>query len=231
MSETYYSAEKHGYMLYSNDLLADYIYSLLPLTHVENFDQAVELGAGMGRFSAPVISNFKAVTLVEPSPDYAALLRDKFVGSSIKIEASTASSYMQTNKNSSPQAVFAFHLMHHLNSEERKEIFKFVYDTKSIGIAVEPNPINPLILVQVLCHPDMRIEAEKEYLKLNRTAYEKELTSVGLKLLEYKRILFMPPFMCNRAIQFISPSILSKVESLNNYLPFLSSYQVIVYGR
>jgi len=48
MTNNYYDRDKHGYMQYSDDLLADYIYSLIAADSFLNYDTAIEFGAGIG---------------------------------------------------------------------------------------------------------------------------------------------------------------------------------------
>lgn len=229
MANSYYSIETHGYLQYANDRLANYVYSLLPLGYLQAYDSAIEFGAGMGRFSAPIVKQFKTVTLVEPEPSYAKTLREKFTQPHVSIVESSAGDYLSKGAMRS-SAIFAFHLMHHVSASARAEIFAATRSSRSVGVLVEPNPINPLILVQVLCHPDMKFSEEKQYLRLTKNSYKKELAAAGLRLFTYKHLLFLPPFVTNSLLQRCDPAKISWLEKLIPIFPFLGSYQVMVYG-
>jgi hypothetical protein len=231
MSENYYKSNTHGYMKYENDRLACYLYSLLPTALLSGYSCALEFGAGMGRFSAPLIDNYKQVTLIEPAPEFADVLRNRWATDErVVVLQETAESYLEDRGIGPNQAVFAFHLMHHLDRITRHKIFSAIKASKTKALFVEPNPYNPLILLQVITHPDMRFREEQQYLSLNEKTYKNELAEAGLSILTDKRVLFLPPCLTNNLLQMLPSERLRLFEKLNRYLPCFSSYQVIVCG-
>jgi 16S rRNA A1518/A1519 N6-dimethyltransferase RsmA/KsgA/DIM1 with predicted DNA glycosylase/AP lyase activity len=65
-------------MLYRDNHFAEYIFSLINDDSFSDFNSVIELGAGMGRFTAPLIQNFSEITIVEPVTEYFDILKTKF---------------------------------------------------------------------------------------------------------------------------------------------------------
>lgn len=226
-NNSYYSINKHQYMNYKDDIFGRYIYSLIYDESFNNYDTAVELGAGMGRFSYPVVSNFSKVTLVEPVNSYANTLREKFSNNDIRVMEISAEEFLSNHAKDKPVIIFCFHLMHHLKTNQRKEIYQYVRRTGSKGIFIEPNPFNPLILLQILLNPDMHFSEEMQYVTLTRRKYMKELKDDHLVLVSFKRFCFLPPFVTNFILKKFPRKVVRFFEIFNKVLPFLSSYQMI----
>ncbi|MCK5784864.1 MAG: class I SAM-dependent methyltransferase, partial [Desulfobacterales bacterium] len=226
MTNNYYDSDKHGYMQYSDDRFADYIYSLIADDSFLNYDAAIEFGAGMGRFSASIIKHFSKTTLVEPVPAYTDILKKKFPNNCVRILNCSVEKFLSTQTSYEPALVFCFHLMHHLTYEQRKIIYHYIKKTGSKCVLVEPNPLNPLILLQIIFHPDMSLSEEIQYLSLTYNRYKKEIESSGLTLTSLKRFCFFPPAITNIIYKKTSKHFIASFEALNTILPFMSSYQL-----
>ncbi len=233
MTDDYYALGKHSYMRYDNARFASYIYSLVHHPLFQKYDVAIELGAGMGRFSPPLVENFKKVFLIEPSNSYAEFLRKEFAEDKVSVLETVSDEFFCNpgDAGRGPAAVFCFHLMHHISAAERRKIFDYVREGSSLGIVVEPNPINPLILIQVLLTKDMSFKEEAQYLQLNYRKYKKEIEAAGLRIITYKRLCIFPPFLGNFLVQKFPQRFLRSFEFLSSLLPFLGSYQLIIYGN
>lgn len=227
-SSYYYGKDKHKYMLCESRVFADYIYSLVSDNSFSNYASAIELGAGMGRFSAAVITNFSNVTLVEPVDDHADTLKKLFPDNGAQIVCAKAEDFLADLTVDEPAIVFCFHLMHHLKREQREAIYQFVKRTGSKCVAVEPNPYNPLILLQIIFQPDMSLAEEMQYLILTHRKYRKEVEKNGLVLSSFRRICFFPPFVTNLLLKRFARPAIAFLEVFNRFLPFLGSYQLIV---
>jgi len=229
MTNNYYDRDKHGYMQYSDDLFADYIYSLIAADSFLNYDTAIEFGAGMGRFSASLIKHFSKTILVEPVSAYTDILKRKFPNNYVRILNCSLEKFLLTQKSYAPSLVFCFHLMHHLTYEQRKIIYQHIKKTGSKCVLVEPNPLNPLILLQIILQPDMSIFEEIQYLSLTHHRYKKEIENSGLTLRSFKRLCFFPPAITNIMYKRIPKRFISFFEGLNIIFPFMSSYQMITF--
>jgi hypothetical protein len=228
MQEKYYAENKHGYMRYESDRFAKYIYSLIQTKDFTNFLNAIEFGAGMGRFSAPLMADFAQVTLVEPTPAYAAILKESFPDARVRIFQGTFQEFIENESVEKNTLVFCFHLLHHLSPKERGCLYEFIRNLQAKAVFVEPNPFNPLILIQVLIHPDMSMAEEYQYLLLTRRRYRQELSKHGLRLASYKRICTLPPFLMGFLLKRIPAKTLRRFEFLAQYIPFCGSYQIII---
>lgn len=228
MQENYYAENKHGYMRYENNRFSKYVYSLIKTKDFTNFSNAIEFGAGMGRFSAPLIADFRRVTLVEPTPAYAAILKESFQDAHVQIFQGTLREFIENETEEKNTIVFCFHLLHHLNPKERGCLYKFIHTQQAKAVFVEPNPFNPLILIQILMHPDMSMAEEYQYLLLTRRRYRQELAKHGLRLALHKRICTLPPFSMGFLLKRVPVKILRRLEFLAQYIPFCGSYQMIV---
>ncbi len=227
MPASYYGKDKHKYMQYRSDLFADYVYSLISDESFSNYENAVELGAGMGRFSASVIKSFSNVTLVEPVDAYVDTLNKKFSKNDVHVINAKAECFLTDYKGAKPTIVFCFHLMHHLKREQREVIYQFVKSTGSKCVLVEPNPFNPLFLLQIILNADMSYAEERQYLTLTRKRYRKEFEKNGLVLTSYKRFCFLPPFVTNSLLKKFPRRTIKFFEVFNRVLPFMSFYQLI----
>jgi len=234
MTEAYYAKNKHGYMLYRDRRFAEYIFG-----QIENMtgdalrscDTAVELGAGMGRFSYALPPRFRRVHLIEPSRDYAALLKEQFTGPDIEVYALTANEYFQMHKAEGKAVCAGFHILHHLVPAQRKEIFDRIRGNGWKAVFVEPNPWNPLFLLQLLVTPDMSFKEEWRYLTLTRRRLRREMRASGISLRGYKRICFLPPVIADRLLRWpASLPLMHFLDKLNALLPCFGSYQM-VYGE
>ncbi|RLB65750.1 MAG: hypothetical protein DRH04_10175 [Deltaproteobacteria bacterium] len=229
MTNNYYDRDKHGYMRYPDDRFADYIYSLIADDSFLNYKTAIEFGAGMGRFSASVIKHFSKTTLVEPVPAYTDILKKKFPNNCVRILTCSVEEFLSTRTSYEPALFFCFHLMHHLTYGQRKIIYHHIKKTDSKCVLVEPNPLNPLLLIQLAIYPDMSFSQEKQYLSLTKRRYKKEIENAGLSLTSFKRICFLPPFILNIILKRFSNHFITSFERLNKIVPFLSSYQLITF--
>jgi hypothetical protein len=227
MKNKYYDGVKHKYMQHRSHAFADFVYSLIDDSSFSSYKTAVELGAGMGRFSSSIIANFADVTLVEPVHPHTEYLNSLFSNQSVRIVNTEAEEFLSNYQTDTPLVVFCFHLMHHLKPKQRDAIYLFVKRTGSTFVFVEPNPFNPLFLLQILLHPDMSFGEEIQYLKLTPNRYRREIEANGLRLTSTRNICFFPPIVTDFFLMFLPNSVVATFEQLNQIFPFLSSYQLI----
>jgi hypothetical protein len=237
----YFKKGTHGYMYCSDGNFSEYIYSLIDGIIDDDFkryDNAFELGAGMGRFSFALIRNFPKVWLVEPSQSYAETLEKLFGNKettvhnatskgTVTIVNSTMEEFMKTNNIPEKSIIFCYHLLHHLSYEQRKELFICLVETNAPAVFIEPNPFNPLIILQLMLYRDMRFKNEFQYLTFTKSKLSRELSQCGLKVLMHNRFCFMPPPITRLALKrsfFVKPLLL--LEKLKHVLPMLCAYQL-----
>jgi hypothetical protein len=229
MKSSYYDKNKHKYMQQNaTGRFAYYVYSLISHESFSNYDKAIELGAGMGRFSAPIVMNFSSATLVEPVTAYADILAQTYSKYHVKVVNLKAEQFLANSPEQRPVILFCFHLMHHLKAEQRQVIYRFVKQTSSKAVLVEPNAYNPLILLQILFHKDMTLSEEIQYLTLTRRAYMNELKNNGLVMKSFRRFCFLPPFVTSFFLQILPQKVVRFFEIFCKIFPFMPCYQLIV---
>jgi hypothetical protein len=113
--------------------------------------------------------------------------------------------------------------LHHLDLAQRQRIYAFMKRTKSRGVFVEPNPWNPLLLLQILITPGMRFAEERQYLRLKRSRMAAEIADAGLTMANFKRIVAMPPGITDRLLQSGLQSAVQWCELLAT-IPCAASY-------
>ena len=228
MTENYYDAKKHRYMLYKTDAFSNYVYSLIPQKGFSRFSRAIEFGAGMGRFSAALIPQFTKVILVEPTPAYAQMLAKSLSSESVSVHQKTLQEYIETERSEENTMVFCFHLLHHLAEPNRRKLFQYIKSIKARAVFVEPNPFNPLIALQILFHPDMSIKEEYRYLLQTPGRLRRELKKHRLSILSCSRVCPFPPFLMDLLLKKVSSHVVRKFELLARAFVFSGSYQIVV---
>jgi hypothetical protein len=217
--------------MYCRDgIFSDFIFSLITNTIFDDFKkytQAFEIGAGMGRFSFALVNNFPKVHLIEPSESYSEVLKTLFNQEHVTIVNMTMEDFFKHNTIPENSIFFCFHLLHHLTSEQRKECFTFLRASGAPALFVEPNPWNPLIILQLLLYKDMRMKDEFQYLTFTKKKLSKEFNACGLSVAAYDRVCFLPPPITKIALKksFLKKPLLY-MDSCKHVLPFLSSYHV-----
>lgn len=206
-----------------SEAFARFVVSRLGQRELGSHQTCIELGAGTGRFTPPLIQRFERVYLVEPAPAYAKVLDERFSSERVTVVAGTAEQFLEEWPDSDSVVLCAFHLLHHLRIDQRQSIYRFLKRTRSPGIFVEPNPWNPLILLKILFSPNMRFAEERQYLRLTRSRLAAELNDAGLAMEHYERIVALPPGITDMLLRRKLDSVLRLCEGLT-MIPCAASY-------
>jgi len=230
MNKDYFSQDTHKYMYCSDGIFSEFIYSLITKTFADDFkkySQVYEIGAGMGRFSFALLNHFHKVCLIEPSESYVAVLNQLFDKEQVTIMNTSMEEFFKNTSIPPKSLFFNFHLLHHLTLEQRKEFFNYLRIAQAAAVFLEPNPWNPLIILQLMLYPDMRMENEWQYLKLTKRRLSQELNDCGLTLTQYDRLCLLPPPITKLAIKNSSiRKLLFYLDNCKHVLPFFSAYHV-----
>ena len=230
--EKYYTTNTHGYMQYEDAVFPQYIYDIIRRFVKNTNKNAIEIGAGMGRFTAPLVATHEKIHLIEPSKDYAEILNNKYKALNIEVFNESVKEYINKQRIPDDSACYIFHVLHHLSKPERMDMFLKLKKSVSHIIAVEPNPFNPLFLIQPLFEKDMKLKEEIGYIKLTKRALSSELESYGYKIEKYKRICFLPPFIANKLLhKSLFSKIVRVLDIFNGFFPMFGSYSLFSIKR
>ena len=232
--DAYYDQNTHGYMRYDDGAFADFVFDAMVQVmgdDYKDFGTAVELGAGMGRFSFALVSRFRSAVLVEPSRAFAGSLRGLFPQEHVQITNRTADEFFASARIEPGSIFFSFHLLHHLSRQQRAAFFSRIAETGSPAVFVEPNPWNPLLPVQIFSQKNMVIKEEAQYLTLTRRRLSRELSASGLQVRAHAPLCLLPPFAAKRVLKLRdSEKKLLRLERALRLLPFLGSYHFFYCG-
>jgi len=224
----YYDKDTHDYMRCSDGAFADFIFSSMAQVmgdDYKKFSNAIELGAGMGRFSFTLVSRFPGVWLIEPSLAFAKTLTGLFPQEHVRIVNTTAEAFFASTPVPPDSIFFCFHLLHHLSRQQRQELFAFICSTGAPAVFVEPNPWNPLLLAQIFFHKDMIVKEEIEYIRLTRRGLARELAACGLQVAAHAPLCLLPPFAAKKVLSSASGAeMLLRLERARRLLPFMGAY-------
>lgn len=228
MGNTYYEQKQHIYMHYADNRFADYIFNQIRKELGVLTPSAIEFGAGMGRFSFPIVKNFVSAVLVEPSETFHDALVKSIKMENVVMFCQTIEKFVEWYQVKEKTTIFAYHVMHHLDNKQRSLLFKFVKKSGCKCVLVEPNPYNPLIMLQILIERDMKLKNEWQYAMLTKSKYAHELEMQDLKLTTHKYFCPIPPIMVNQLLRHIKMDTLGKLEMLANLIPPVASYQMLI---
>lgn len=219
----YFDTGHHGYMEKRSADFARFVLDRVWQPEFAAFDTCMELGAGIGRFTPPLIERFDRVYLIEPATAYAEVLRERFASDTVTVSDDSAEGFLDEWPEDQPVLLSAFHLLHHLTLAQRQNIYAFIKRTGSRGVFVEPNPWNPLLLIQILLTPGMHFSEEQQYLRLTRRRIAAELGDAGLAMVNYRRIVALPPGLTDRLLHRNLGAVLNVLEGLTA-IPCAASY-------
>lgn len=226
--DAYYTRNTHDYMRCTDSAFADFIVASMAQVMGDEYRQcstAIELGAGMGRFSFTLVKHFSRVWLIEPARAFAQTLRELFPQEHVSIVDTTAEVFFASTPVPPASIFFCFHLLHHLSRQQRRDLFSFIGSTGSSAVFVDPNPWNPLLLIQPFFDTDMCFKEEMQYLRLTRAGLTRELASCGLQVKAHAPLCLLPPAVVKRVLRFpAGAEKLLRFEGCRRVLPFMGSY-------
>lgn len=179
----------------------------------------IELGAGAGRFTIPLVSRSLEITALDMSEEILKQLREKLEGrvTILKGEIEEIDSLTKDKFD----AVVGFFVLHHLDdlTKALKSLKKVLKKEARVGF-VEPNPLNPLFYIQPFVYKNMSWDQEKGFLKMTHRNLAEAFEKSGFKDFEIEKFGFFPPnFLENSLILRIENSI-EKAPFLKPFLPF-----------
>lgn len=191
-------------------------------------DRVLEVGAGFGRFTFPLLEHCGSVVALDLAPR--ALETLEAARRARGVETERCRLHCLDVATLEPDAlgerfrfVVGFFVLHHLpDLADAIRRLAGVLEPGGWMAFIEPNRRNPLFLAQLACCPDMTWAEEKGLLRLSRRRVELAFRSAHLEPGVARRFGFFPPQVLNRiAAARRMEARLESLSALRPLLPFL----------
>ena len=185
-------------------------------------DRVLELGCGMGRFTALLAEAGFAVTGIDLSPALLDVAREHCAGNTelLCCDATAADEHVEGPFD----AVLGFFFLHHLPKlEPVLSAARRLLRPGGRLVFIEPNSYNPLFYVQVLLTPGMSLRNEPGLHQMRSRILSGAFHRAALEGPQLRRYGFFPPAISNRPWGRRVESVLERVSLLGPIRP----YQVI----
>jgi 2-polyprenyl-3-methyl-5-hydroxy-6-metoxy-1,4-benzoquinol methylase len=226
----FYESRDHEHLrVRSDDFYAEKLARKLARTlGIQPGHRVLEVGAGFGRFTFPLLQHCASITAL----DMSSLLLDELAAERerrniperrLPLLCGDVNAFELDTAEGPFDFVVGFFFLHHL-PDYRETIERLAPLVASGGrmAFVEPNRRNPLFLVQVLACPDMTWREEKGMFLLRQRGVEAAFQSAGLAPRTTHRFGFFPPQIFNRfAFARRIEARLERIAPLRWVLPFL----------
>ena len=226
----FYESGDHEHLrVRSDDFYADKLARKLAQTlGIQPGHRVLEVGAGFGRFTFPLLQHCDSITAL----DISSLLLDELATERerrsiperrLRLLCGNVDAFELDAAEGPFDFVVGFFFLHHL-PDYRETIERLSPLVASGGrmAFVEPNRRNPLFLAQVLACPDMTWREEKGMFLLCQRGVEAAFERAGLVPGATHRFGFFPPQILNRfAISRRIETRLERIAPLRWVLPFL----------
>ncbi len=158
----------------------------------------LEVGAGLGRHTLPLLDRGFAVTALDLSPVMLEELAERAAGRPLTTVACDLARAAEAVTDRFSQAV-GFFTLHHMHDLEL--IFRGLAGVLEPGARVifcEPNAYNPLFYLQMLMTPGMTWQGDGGTIRMRRGPVLGAMARAGFAELSLSRFGLFPPFLANR---------------------------------
>jgi SAM-dependent methyltransferase len=167
-------------------------------------DRVLEVGAGFGRFTFPLLDHCASVVAVDLAPRPLETLEATRAARGVAprrcaVRCLDVSALEPDALGERFRFVVGFFVLHHL-PDHADAIRRLAAQLEPGGwlAFVEPNRWNPLFLAQVACAPDMTWAGERGMFRLSAAGVRRHFAAAGLVPRPVRRFGFFPPPVLNR---------------------------------
>jgi SAM-dependent methyltransferase len=187
-------------------------------------DAVLEVGAGMGRYTIPLLRRGYDVEAL----DLSATLLDRLVrygGADAGLRGLHAVDIASPPLELEGRfdlviGLFTLHHLHDLESCFRGMRRVLRQDGRGRIAFLEPNPLNPLFYLQILLTPGMTWDGDGGIVRMRPGPVFRALAAAGFGRFRHERFGFFPPFLADRARGAQIERRLERVGLLRPFLPF-----------
>ncbi len=224
----FYETRTHGHLQvrdddYYEDKLAGRLAAELGITRES---RVLEVGAGFGRFTFPLLRHCDSVVALDLSRATLDKLDRAREERGIPLERCrplVADLQSLGDLGERFEFILGFFLLHHLPNfaDAIRRLGRNLQPGGGIGF-LEPNRRNPLFLAQVACCADMTWAEEKDTFRLSRRRVERAYRDAALCEVRTRTCGFFPPQVLNRFPSARSlEARIERLPGLGGILPFL----------
>lgn len=198
-----YYGKEHAYLDYQNTHFVNHVVEhTIKQIHLKRGDKLLEIGAGSGRFTIPLLKKGFHITALELSGHMVEKLKKaaKPYQGRLAILKKDLFSVGSTFDHTF-DVVLGFHILHHL--DDLGTCFSRLYRMLKPGgkiIFTEPNILNALYYIQLLVEKDMSWQGEKGYVNLRKAYLKGLLRKAGFKNIQCTRYGVLPHFLMNHSL-------------------------------
>lgn len=181
--------------------------------------ELLEVGAGMGRYTIPMLRRGFRVEALDLSPILLERLAQYNTGRPRPGLYAADIADPPSSLEGRFDAAIGFFTLHHLHDLEA--CFRGIRRVLRLGgrvVFLEPNPLNPLYYVQMLVTPGMTWEGDGGIVRMRRRTVFPALAAAGFSGLRLERFGFFPPFLAETKL---GPRIERRLERVRPFGPFL----------
>jgi SAM-dependent methyltransferase len=172
---------------------------MVEAAQLEPGQRILEIGAGLGKFSLPLLQRGLQLTCLDLSPVMLARLRAVIEDAGLSVDtvacdAADAASHVEPGFD----RAIGFFMLHHLH--DLAAIFSGLRAVLRPGAQlafIEPTARNPLYYAQITLTPRMSWRAERGILKMRRSVVHAAMESAGLLPGAHEGYGFFPPVIAN----------------------------------
>lgn len=205
--------------------LERHVDELVRFAQLTREDEVLEIGAGMGRYTIPLLERGYRVEALDLSP----VLLERLAEYNAKVNAGQPAPGLHTADIADPpeglegrfDAAIGFFTLHHLHDLE--PCFRGMRRVLRPGgriVFLEPNPLNPLFYVQILVTPGMTWEGDGGIVRMRPKRVFAALAGAGFARLRVERFGFFPPFLAETSAGARVERRLERLRALRPLLPF-----------
>lgn len=164
---------------------------------LEKKQSVLEVGAGLGKFSVPLLRDGYDVTCLDLSPVMLEDMRRSVPDLSVETIASDVLEVGSATSKTFDRVIGFFVLHHFLDLDATFDALIKVMNPGAVVAFLEPAASNPLYYLQVTFTPGMTWRAERGLLNMRASRVLPAMGKAGLTDLESSSFGFFPPFLAN----------------------------------
>ena len=205
--------------------LERHVDELVRFARLTDKDEVLEVGAGMGRYTIPLLERGYNVEAL----DLSSVLLERLAQYNTEHDPGRPAPPSHAADIADPpaelrrrfDAAIGFFTLHHLHDLEACfRGIRLVLRPGGRVVFLEPNPLNPLFYVQIVVTPGMTWSGDGGIVRMRPKTVFGALSSAGFARFRLERFGFFPPFLAEAPLGARVERRLERIGALRSLLPF-----------